>query len=326
MTEKQKLLEEMFMKKKTGFIALTLAVLFLTACGSGMEPEKETSPSVLAEAQAYVEQGEYDQAHALLYAQAVPSAAEKELLSRLTYQCVEKVASNGGKRVWTYNDQGLVLTDHLTNADGSWKKTVTSYDSKGNLVSEVTEDSSGYKNEDIYAYDENGRKLAKMTNEESVTNYRYNDAGQLIAEEDISGFSKTTYTYDDRGNLVKELFSVGDALVEYTYTYDDNGNKLKTKMEDEDRWFQYTYTYDKDGNMLTEDYKTSGGVSYQQTYTYDEKGNMLTMKRTTDSGWQELTYTYDDHGNNVAVKSVNSKGETIEYTCAYQIFYTPAAQ
>lgn len=313
------------MKRRTGFIALLLAVLFLTACGSSEEPVKETSPSVLAEAQAYVEQGEYAQAHALLYAQAVPSAAEKELLSRLTYQCVEKVASNGGKRVWTYNDQGLVLTDHLTNADGSWEKTVTTYDNKGNLFSEVTEDSSGYKNEDVYAYDDNGRKLAKMTNEETVTNYIYNEAGQLIKETDISGTTTATYTYDGKGNLTRHWFGSEDIWAEYTYSYDEDGNKLKMKMkDDQDRWLQYTYTYDKDGNKLTEDYKTIKGASYHQEYTYDEKGNMLTMKRTTEGGWQELTYTYDDHGNNIAVKSVNSKGETIEYTCAYQIFYTPA--
>jgi len=80
-----------------------------------------------------------------------------------------------------------------------------------------------------YEYDEVGNRI-KMIADKEVTEYRYNEAEQLIAAGD------TEYEYDDNGNLITQY--TPDETTEYYY--DSTGRLRDVEFEDQ-IWLSYRY-------------------------------------------------------------------------------------
>ena len=80
-----------------------------------------------------------------------------------------------------------------------------------------------------YAYDEMGNRI-KMIADKEITEYRYNEAEQLIAAGD------TEYEYYENGNLITQY--TPDETTEYYY---DSAGRLRDVEFDDETWLSYRY-------------------------------------------------------------------------------------
>ena len=88
------------------------------------------------------------------------------------------------------------------------------------------------------------RKPTSRVSEDSYgTKYTYNENGNLIYEENSTGYWKK-YEYDENGNIVYTENNVGFWV---KLTYDENGNLIYEEYSDGD-WMRYTYN--ENGNLI----------------------------------------------------------------------------
>ena len=146
--------------KKLLALLLALAVLLsMAACGSSdsdgektsddaaseeeqKEEEKKESAAV-AEAKALIEKGELQKAYDLLKVIKEPSKEEETMLKSFWYLPLE-IKTNEIVQTFTYNKDGLPLTERRAYTDGSWwEEAVYTYDDKGNELTQIGTDSNG---------------------------------------------------------------------------------------------------------------------------------------------------------------------------------------
>lgn len=199
----------------------------------------------------------------------------------------------------------------------------------------------------IAIYDKSGLRLSSQrltaTNEYGTITYRYDDAGQLIAETDV--FGKTSYLfYDKQGRLQGRLSSSGQVT---EYCYDDDGHciqthqyqhtvrleqyppdfeKIKPNTTNQDRISQVVYN---DKHQLAYQINAEGAVI---AYRYDAVGHVIektayanrlsnyqpTKRLTLDdvtiipsSDDRTIMYYYDREGRLQA--EINGEGAATEY-------------
>lgn len=184
----------------------------------------------------------------------------------------------------------------------------------------------------IYRMDEygavsryDGERMTGVTteNDESLTAYTYNDAGQVVSETRGNG-TTTQYSYDASGNLTRleNRASDGKVLSFYAMTHDESGNIL-TMETAEGKW---TYTYD-DASQLIASLSPAGKKT---EYAYDKAGNRVSVtvdgKKTayqTNKLNQIVSagtakFTYDKAGNllsdGINTYKWNQLGQLIEVT------------
>ncbi len=136
------------------------------------------------------------------------------------------------------------------------------YDGRGNIVYEeaaILVEGKIQKTISTYSYDGKSQLVESHVKtpgeEESVTTYTYDPAGNRLGMETIKGSDTLTisYRYDEAGRLVEENDSQNGIT---TYTYDKAGNLMETVSEGEERHYIYdvsdrlTAVTDKDTLLL----------------------------------------------------------------------------
>lgn len=166
-----------------------------------------------------------------------------------------------------------------------------------------------FTNSAIYCtntYDNNGNLIRvdytdpKHKTEPHYRIYEYNDAGQLMRHEYITGqhiIYCWTYEYNTSVNETIEYYKYNEVLQRTTtITYAD-GVVVKEYMNFGDSHQEATYTYDEKGQVIEKtSYASSNGSLYTYTYAYDESGNVIRESLVREIGdetsYSETTYTY----------------------------------
>ncbi len=207
-------------------------------------------------------------------------------------------------RLWKIND-GLGNNNTYT-LDNMGNRTAEEYRDPGNQLSrKLTRE---YDALNRLKYDKSGYTPAAPNTAQSVTEYGYDNQGNLkkitdplarITDNDYDGLNRlikvtdsqsptrgiTEYTYDGQDNLT----TVKDPkLLTTTYTYNGLGD-LKTQVSPDTG--TTTFTHDVAGNVLTK----ADARSVTATYTYDALNRVATIAYpavSTDPA-ETVTYTYD---------------------------------
>ena len=247
-------------------------------------------------------------------------------------------------RQWyTYDEQGRPLTyvQDETYYRGSHVEEKYVYAEDGSYVVHAT-----YSNDDEEQtnYDTQGRKIRERTknknsNRESLYEYTYDAAGNLVHEfhryafEDEEGVEQaitttTSCSYNENGQLLslKTTDKNGETTRKEEYTYDEAGHKIKEEISyDGLSWIFRTYTYDEEGKLLTEHH--NGETIDTTTYSYNDDGTLKMTEKVGGSGTFVSAYTYDEHGNRVASlhQSMFASGykRQVDATATWRLCYYP---
>ncbi len=171
----------------------------------------------------------------------------------------------------------------------------------------------GFVIEYEYTYDANGNILSITEDPYTanyVTTYVYDEANQLIRENNQAAGKTWVWAYDNAGNILSRT--------EYNYTTGDLGTALDTVLYqygDAD-WGDLLTSYD--GNAITYDAignPTSDGV---WNYTWERGRQLASMTSVSDSSNPStITYTYDADGMRTG-KTVSTYGTVIRYEYVYR--------
>ena len=171
-----------------------------------------------------------------------------------------------------------------------------------------------------YTYSYNQEGLLEKYYEGSPTHprktreYKYDNMGRLIREDDTSPFGEVViYKYNERGLLQEEAHynNGGDLKLKSILSYDNQGRLIKEESyyrsgPNEKPFEVWTYKYDLAGNVSQEHKKGVIGRDQEEAnYTY--QGTVLRSKKAWDS-YEIITSEYDSKGNIVREESVSHSG------------------
>ena len=299
------------MKRIIALLCVVLFALSLGACGSN-DPETNYNKAL-----EYLEKGDYEKAHRLLYELGDYKDAKEYLGKFRIYYTKRSFKAPLGKGTlhFAYDDFGnMICSDSI------------SYEKDGIKVN---------KNAIIceFEYDENGRITKRINGESNYTVYIYDSEGKLSKREEWrpERADKTKepvlvkteyivrpdeYEYDDNGRMVKETVydDEGNVSSVTELTYDSNGRMVENIYKDESGEIQsiFKFEYDESGNLL----KIIDGTLVE-TCVYDSE-NVLTeiVGVDTETGAVNYKRIYDSDGNMVKYISYDSNGSvsrTTEY-------------
>jgi len=139
--------------------------------------------------------------------------------------------------------------------------------------------------------------------EEARTNYRYEDAGRLIARSDTMGRT-THYAYNESGYLDAVNYVDGSVL---HHEYDDLGKLIKRVLPDGST-MQFTYADENlstvqfaENDQFTLNYDELGQLSEvmdqgcDTSYTYHQQGEAATITRCIDGVTFTMRYSQEGH-------------------------------
>jgi len=150
-----------------------------------------------------------------------------------------------------------------------------------------------------YSYDALGRKTSEINAKGVITNYYYDDMGnvtEIKVKKTASDPEQTikTNTYDFIGNLLTQIEGNGNAT---TFEYNTLGKVRKAIYPGDASIPQNTVTYQYDimGRLKTQQ-DTKGAV---ETYTYNNQGSILSYTQRKQDNTYIITTTskYDRNGN-----------------------------
>ena len=201
---------------------------------------------------------------------------------------------NGKTKTYTYNDKNNVTKK--TDENGNYIE-YTYADDGITLLKEKYMDG----NKINYEYYEAGIKglVKSKTNQKGkVTNYEYDQYGNISKETDALGNS-TSYVYNNIGWILSKTSPKGTVT---TYEYDNSGNNTKVTENGIQTLNEYNYK-----NNIT---KTTNGNSNFKTYEYDNAQNLV---KVIDEEGYVTTYEYDIYGNKIKENKANNASYIYEY-------------
>ncbi|MCQ4936300.1 S8 family serine peptidase [Anaerotignum propionicum] len=184
-------------------------------------------------------------------------------------------------------------------------------DYAGNVLSVTYSDGITIKSK----YDMLGRKIQDQDAMGNLSNYEYNDIGNIIKTDrafDSRNVSIEKNQYDLNGNLIKLSISSSkpNSELEFQntdYEYDDCNRLIQTTSYDGNQSICTEYSYDGLGNRVM--MKTGNGTSTWK-YEYDSQGR---LKQYTDALGQSESYQYDGNGNIIGKTDRNGNETTNTY-------------
>jgi YD repeat-containing protein len=190
-------------------------------------------------------------------------------------------ASSIIERLQTYNAFGQILQE----IDGRGNITDFVYNTRGQLIQKISPET------DITLAD------ASLVRHRPRTDYIYDIAGQLIAEQDAN----TNYDINVRG--LSEIYvnrtrydNAGHVIAEF-----NNGAGIKT------------YGYDEFGNRAY----SENELGKRTTNTYNDLNQLVRVDRPTDATFNNVarfeTYQYDEFGRRIAHQNLNGESDTVYY-------------
>lgn len=188
-------------------------------------------------------------------------------------------------REFMYDEEGLLLEEKGTYAQGDIEHIIYSYDEQGNLISRRSIDDEGEEEftEEIQyldgkPLDEKRYEYGELVVHRSIV---YSSSGwvESVNESNTSDGSKRSrfFSYFDDGKLsVEEEFVNKKILTRKAYTYDDQGRIESMREEEAFRRDVMHFQYDEAGNIVLQEEKDMDGNVLQQIIrTYDTDGQPL---------------------------------------------------
>ncbi len=184
----------------------------------------------------------------------------------------------------------------------------------GMPVREIKVDEDGNKFLNEYAYDQNKRLVRVVDNDGLVTEYTYNESGEIVKTEkyhkaDPCTKFVTETTFDGQGKVTGELDArgtVGGETLSTRYKYIDGTDMVKTKTNTADAETEYGYDYATD--KLTGISETDDGEDNKNLFEYT-KGYLTRVHNDSAS----FEYGYDGFGRNTTVKLNGETYATYDY-------------
>lgn len=206
------------------------------------------------------------------------------------YLPIESVDSDGELQTFSYDSQKRLTESKYTDTDGDTYTQTYSYSANGDLVAvvevekykdfegkDVTYTSSStfeYKNDTIIE-----TKLSSSSDNSSVYTYiyKYILKNGLVSKK-ISQWETTTYEYDQAGNIIKEQEGTWTSV----YTYDEKNGVMKNVNMP--KWYKsMNFPYVAVNNVIKEVYTSSSSTSeYIYSYTYNNAGYPITRTDEDD--------------------------------------------
>ncbi|MBR5313995.1 MAG: hypothetical protein IKU45_01120 [Clostridia bacterium] len=160
-----------------------------------------------------------------------------------------------------------------------------------------------------YTFNDKGQVLSRIKKDvkegfiRDSFKFTYDKDGNMLSEEWISGFDKTSnkyeYQYDKNGNKISQKqIHDGKTEREIFYEYDDRGNCIKIKSGSIIEC--KSYDYDKNGNeILSTVLDADGNVKTRTETTYNSMGQVLSKYHKNADGdiTESIENTYDKNGN-----------------------------
>ncbi|MCR5837087.1 MAG: hypothetical protein K6G88_11320, partial [Lachnospiraceae bacterium] len=172
---------------------------------------------------------------------------------------------------------------------------------------------SRLKNESIcYEYDADGNKTSIIYNDGSITDYSYDEIGNIVkvVETDSNSNNRcsVSYNYNVFNNVV---LMQNDNFAE-KYTYDKNQRLKSVEQILNKSTYSDLYEYDAVGNItFHKEYGKYSGNPKEYTYKYDNTNKLIAESVKTNTETTDISYEYDAVGNLV----LETNGNNItEYT------------
>lgn len=175
-----------------------------------------------------------------------------------------------------------------------------SYNAKYNKTY-LVETVNGQRQVSNYEFDEDGNLMHEKGNCCGFeATYTYDSDNNITSITDANG-GVTSYTYDNRGNRISETTPDGAT---WLYNYEPVYNRMVSKTDP--RGYTTNWTYDAFGNKNQIAYPGNFG----EIFVYDGDGNMLSF---TDKNGHTTTCTYDVHGYMLSKVDPLGHGEIFTY-------------
>jgi len=257
-----------------------------------------------------------------------------------------------------YDTLGRIIGTYQGNHLGGFTRTESILDFSGKIKELYTFHSKNTASvqatvKDRFLYNPQGFLLKHYqqinTNpEEELSEYIYNDLGQVTSKKTGNGLQNIDYTYNIRGWLTginpSEINSMGNKLFAYRIKYNTiegvempnnsfpelkvkpkyNGSiaevDWKTAFGANEPLRRYGYVYDGVMRLLAGFYQISTNPyskEYSEVIDYDQNGNITTLQRTGSAvnGKAEvidnLTYSYLNRGNQLEYVQESGKGNAL---------------
>jgi Ca2+-binding RTX toxin-like protein len=230
--------------------------------------------------------------------------------------------SDGSGTYFDYNDQGQVLDDFITNADGSTNDTSYVYGTDGSYSDYVSVgDTDGNSTSTANNYSAQGQLQSTYISnfDGSQDNYWYNEQGQLLAT-DVSGpdgsDTYSSFAYNSDGSYSDTVIQTpaGGNATSITYNYNTEGQLLSSDTTNSDGSTD-DLSYNGQGQILSADDTGADGSMSNSTYTYNEDGSYSNSVNTIASGGTSTTtaYGYNSQGQLASADTTNPDGSTDSY-------------
>jgi YD repeat-containing protein len=207
-------------------------------------------------------------------------------------------ASVSSSIVQDYGVQGQLLSQSITNTDGSTDD--TTFNADGSYTETDTQPVTGGTMTTVSSFNANNQLITQfVTNADGSTNdstYAYNSDGSYsdtdVATSASSGTTTTVDDYDTNNNLISETVTFPDGTTEVAT--DNGADQLYTNPDGstDDR----TYAFNADGSYTKTDVYTAAGASVSSTMVqdYGVQGQLLSQSITnTDGSTDDTTFNAD---------------------------------
>ncbi|MGH1543421.1 MAG: RHS repeat-associated core domain-containing protein, partial [Arenicella sp.] len=219
---------------------------------------------------------------------------------------VRLVSADTGTQYYNYDLAGNVTQKRAANDELLERQ----YDAANRIVEQKSSDDTIR-----YQYDEASGRLATVENGTSQEFFLYDAESRLVSHRRVLDDNEfvTEYRYNDLGQLAQKILPDGQVLNHHYYaeganqgalraiTRDDwfglNQTELLTELDD-NQWDGETQINFGNGLSTTRRYDDNGklasidtGSTLKLGYDYDNKGNIVGLKTNDD----QATYVYDDY-------------------------------
>ena len=219
-----------------------------------------------------------------------------------------------GQEEYRYDASGNLISYQIYYPERNTRdRTVYTYDENGNILTSVTTHMDGSFSESRYEYDDNG-VLRKITLTVSFgDDYSYSDMNEY---QSVSWYDETGRLYLQQHFNNKELYMETD--------YDGEGRILETRRNEDGKiYVSVRNEYDSDNHLIRSiDLNSRGEILFAYQNEYDSKGNIIEYSFFDTSAkkmvlFSKMEYQYDEFGNMTCRKAwhqhPDSDGEMFLY-------------